>query len=209
MTSTHGSTPAERRPAMASDDRTTIRVKGHGEFTATARMRARFEAISKIELVKLVAQHYEGQQGAGVAHWRTFPKDTLVIVAADMLATDAERGVMTVPAPSAALEPVSEPTDLDDGTQNPERGEAPASAEPVSKSPKPQAEPKGTFVLKVSDGAGWLRREQPRKPGDSARYRVVEEAKKATVYRTERMAALKLAESVALASVAARVVEVR
>jgi hypothetical protein len=37
----------------------------------------------------------------------------------------------------------------------------------------------------------------------------VEEAKKATVYRTERMAALKLAESVALASVAARVVEVR
>jgi len=78
-----------------------VKVVGHGEFSATARMTVRFEVLKKIDLVKMIATGYEGHTDghAGVGFWRTLPKETLVIVAADMFATDEERAK---PKPEAA-----------------------------------------------------------------------------------------------------------
>jgi hypothetical protein len=133
----------------------TVNVDGHGKFSATEKMTVRFDAMKKIDLIKKIASGYEGHNdgNAGVAFWRTLPKETLVIVAADMFATDEERAM-----PKADVGP---PTDAVDTP--PERTSEPA----------PIAAPTGdkqVYVLKCRHRDGWLRREQPRKPGEKATY---------------------------------------
>src|SRR6266566_2032328 len=101
-------------------------------------MTARFEAMKKTELVAQIAEWTKNNSGKqGVAFWRALPKETLVIVAADMLATDAERNgepkattsdpKLNQPSYAYAQDMstasvIEEPADLDDGTQNPEQG---------------------------------------------------------------------------------------
>jgi hypothetical protein len=61
----------------------------------------------------------------------------------------------------------------------------------------------------VQGADGWLRREQPRKPGDVARYRVVTDASKATVIKSRRQVELKLAEATTLLPEVPSVIEAR
>ena len=165
-----------------------VKVDGHGEFSATEQMVVRFEAMKKIDLARKITTGYGGhkESGAGIAFWRTLPKETLVIVAADMFATDEERAR---PKPDVAL------------------AVAPADASPERTSePTPIAAPTGdkqAYVLKCRHRDGWLRREQPRKPGDKATYKVVDDITKASVYRTLRQAEQKISEAAALADVPA------
>ena len=167
---------------------TTIKVKGHGEFSATEKMTARFEAMKKTELVKKIADGYSDKT-FGVAHWREFPKETLMIIAADMLATDEERGKTPQPPTAAAPEPVVE------------RSPEPAPIVPA-------AVGKAVYVLACVHRPGWLRRDQPRKPGDTASFKVVEDMEKASTYRSLRQAEIKLAEAAGLLDVPAEIKEV-
>jgi hypothetical protein len=165
-----------------------VKIEGHGEFSATEKMIVRFESMKKIDLVRMIATGYEGhtEGNAGVGFWRTLPKETLVIVAADMFATDEERATPKpevappAAAPQAPPEPTSEPAPIVPATGG-----------------------KQVYVLKCSGRDGWLRRDQPRKPGDKATYKVVTDLSKASVYRSLRQAEQKIVEAAALLDVPA------
>jgi len=55
----------------------------------------------------------------------------------------------------------------------------------------------GGYRLRCTVG-GWLRRDQPRKPGDKPTWKRVEDVSKASVYKTQRQAEAKLAEVASL-----------
>jgi hypothetical protein len=159
----------------------TVKVKGHGEFSATAKMVVRFDGMKKADLVKMIAAGYEGHKdgSAGVGFWRTLPKETLVVVAADMFATDEER---------AKTKPVEQP---------PVTAAAPVPPEPTPER-APIVAPAGGYRLRCTGREGWLRRDQPRKPGEKPTWKRVEDATKASIYKTQRQAEAKLAEVASL-----------
>lgn len=193
---------------------TTIKIASHGEFSATEKMMARFNEMTKRDLVKRIAEAYAGRPQSegpgGVAHWRTFPKDTLVVVAADLFATDEERAAEKPAAPVAEAQPApvqaapEVPAETEPKAKKaPKQGQQQPAQKPASK----REQDRGTFLLRIvktrpsfsaqiPEGL-FLRRDQPRKPGDSAKYRGVEQAS-ATVYRSRFQVNGKLAELASL-----------
>jgi hypothetical protein len=214
---------------------TTVVVEGKGSFTASEKMMARFSAIGLRILAKMVADH----TSTGVTFWRELGKDTLVVVAASMLATDAERVDDNVepesePKPFTGVKPINEarPLGVAADTSRTQDAQPPADtrsdvvpdntsgdvvppaqppAAPASRQrtrrvvvdvvpePKAPAGPKMVFVLRctLTAEALYLRRDQPRKPGDVATYKAVELAK-ASRYASAHQANLKLAEVASL-----------
>jgi hypothetical protein len=176
----------------------TVNVDGHGKFSAMEKMIVRFDAMKKIDLVKKIATGYQGHNegNAGVAFWRTLPKETLVVVAADMFSTDEERKVDATPEP-IVVQPAGCTPD--------------ATPKGQTSEPAPNVAPTGdkqVYVLKCRHRDGWLRREQPRKPGEKATYKVVTDVSKASVYRTRRQAEQKVFEAAALLDVPAELTAV-
>lgn len=211
----------------------TVKVDGHGKFSATATMTARFESMKKTELVKMIAEGHgdDGKgalagRGTGVAHWRTFPKETLVVVAADMFATDDERrsepradedtqklkvGIPPATEPRLSLDEIvatnnarvaaaleTEHVQVGDSVspEQLERIRAAATTEPAPiAAPAAASAPAARgYRLRCTHTTGWLRRDQPRKPGDKATFKVVNDVTKASFYRTLRQAQAKLFE---------------
>lgn len=117
---------------------------------------------------KTLASQVAKREGKGVAFWRALPKETLVVVAA---AAEAVTPATVVPAPTPEPEPIVAPV--------------------------PTAPPaKVLYALLVSEG-NYLRRDQPRKPGDTATYKVVPREQASTYARYEN-AVLKVAEAAAM-----------
>jgi len=164
---------AKGEDEMETINTTTVNVPGYGNATATPKMMVRFDEMNKKDLAKKIANAIEKKE-YGVTFWRALPKETLVVVVADLLATDEERERTKdpVPAPQPSIET----------PQGQASGDAPIVA------------PAGGYRLRCTALEGWLRRDQPRKPGDKATWKRVEDVSKASIYRTLRQAEAKVAE---------------
>ena len=210
---------------------TTVQIDG-AVFQATEKMQTRFAPMGARLLAKMIAE----KQERGVTFWRELPKDSLIVVAAHLFATDAERipEVEEPEAPSKWPEgkvilvsktppvnearPLGTPRDvqeMNEGTSIDGYADALRQAtgavqvtvtdgdkvgvSPKAPKAKPEPKPAQFFMLRctLTPEPKWLRRDQPRKPGETATYKAVEFAK-ATRYTSKHQAELKLAEVAAL-----------
>ena len=121
-----------------------------------------YNAMSKVELVKLVAK----AMGVGVTAVRKESKADLVARAITLFRKPAQR-------------PAKAKTKAAAGDSTP-------------------VEPKRHYRLTSNGGNTFLRRDQPRKPGEDAKYRVVEESAMAFVVKSKHQLVLKLAEATRL-----------
>lgn len=175
---------------------TTVQVAGYGQASASVGMMSRFEGMKKTELVSKIAEWTKSGSGKqGVAFWRALPKETLVIVAADMFATDLERAGQA--AADAEPSKANAAMDAVKFTETSQDTHIPAS-DSVSQREAELIEAPNGYRLRCTVLDGWLRRDQPRKPGDKPTWKRVSEPGRASVYKSLRQAQAKLTEVFAL-----------
>lgn len=192
----------------------SIHVTDVRTFNATDAMMTRFVDQDKISLANMIssARATAGERiGTSQRFWRGLPKETLVIVAGDMFANDAERAQVEAAAvlesvggevkeefKSEPLAPANASNVLDAVSESPVNA---AVAAMQAQTTQGATDVPGPFVLRCTHTPvpSWLRRDQPRKPGDVAKYRVVTDPARASVYKTRRQAGVKLFEVVSLA----------
>ncbi|KKM01633.1 hypothetical protein LCGC14_1792430, partial [marine sediment metagenome] len=167
----------------------TVNVGGT-EFSAPESIVNGLRSQSKKDLVRQVAQM---RPEGGVAFWRAFPKETLVIV----VAAQQEK------EPRGPMQNRHDPDVM---------AKAKAAGKPVPAGPsqpvsKPAADKPVGFRLKVN--GGWLRRDQPRKIGDVASYKVVTDVAKAFVVKSRQQAVNKLVEARSLTGGQVEIEEIR
>ncbi len=126
-----------------------------------------YDAMSKRELVKLVAK----AAGTSITQTRKHSKTVLV--------ARAKKLFRPTPAAKAAF-----------GTGT---AAAPQATKPAVETPS--ADVKQHYRLTSNGGSTFLRRDQPRKPGDIPKYRVVEDITMATVTKSKHQLVIKLAEA--------------
>ena len=130
-----------------------------------------YNAMTKRELVKLLAE----RTSDNVTNLRKFPKDSLVARAAEWV----DRTV-------AAATPTA--------TRRAAKTTGPQVHGGTTKGIEvPPA--KHHYHLTSNGGSTFLRRDQPRKPGEDAKYRVVEEETMAFVVKSQHQLVIKLAEA--------------
>jgi hypothetical protein len=66
----------------------TVDVEGHGTFFATARRVAQVEGRPKQQLVRELAQAWEGTVYGTQAYWLRHPKTFLVVIACNLWPTE-------------------------------------------------------------------------------------------------------------------------
>jgi len=181
----------------------TITVKGYGEAKANEAMMSRFVEMTKKEIVaKIAEQTKQSDKTMGVAFWREYPKEVLLVVVADMFANDLERaGKAAADAEPATLESVTEhahDANIPQGdslTPLKIEGAAKGDANGVNDGP---TEAEVDYVLRCTVLDGYLRRDQPRKTADTATWKRVDTLDRASRFRTLRQATAKLAEIASL-----------
>lgn len=184
-------------------------------YQATEGQMAAYQAIDK----KTLASQLAKINGKGVAFWRALPKEALVVVVAAIHEqhTDTERDEIKMAGGPDYDTRGQEGDDQDSGAVDPNPlaedypGQRISEPNPiVAPAPVVPLQLKGVavgdanarndksvrYALQVSEG-NYLRRDQPRKPGDTATYKVVPR-EQASVYTRYETALLKIAEAATL-----------